>query len=102
ATAGDLITRDVVAGWLEAAGRPYDVANDPPFAGGVDWRRAHPAVYDEVVFVCGPFYAHRRVVEGLPRPAGPVLVRVERALRFWRGNPLRRYALDLMVHRFRG
>ncbi len=54
ATAGDLIARDLVGGWLESAGREFDVALAPPFSGGVDWRLIDPAEYDEVIFVCGP------------------------------------------------
>ncbi|MEX0655024.1 MAG: polysaccharide pyruvyl transferase family protein [Phycisphaeraceae bacterium] len=55
ATAGDLISRDLVADWLRRAGVAFDVALAPPFAGGVDWASVDPAVYDCVVFVCGPF-----------------------------------------------
>jgi Polysaccharide pyruvyl transferase len=55
ATAGDLITRDLVCEWLQAAGHPYHVAVAPPFTGGVDWRTADPGDYTHVVFVCGPF-----------------------------------------------
>ena len=54
ATAGDLIARDVVCDWLGEAGVSYDVACDPPFTGGIDWRAADPRNYDRVVFVCGP------------------------------------------------
>ena len=55
ATAGDLLTRDLVCRWLEDAGRPYDVAVAPPFVGGISWNAADPADYSDVVFVCGPF-----------------------------------------------
>jgi len=55
ATAGDLIARDLLVGWLRDAGHHVDVANSPPFDGGVDWRRVDPGDYDHVVFVCGPF-----------------------------------------------
>ena len=55
ATAGDLITRDLICEWLEAAGFLFDVANVPPFSGGVDWRSVDPGAYTHVVFVCGPF-----------------------------------------------
>ena len=54
ATAGDLVARDVVCGWLDEAGVPFDVAAVPPFDGDVDWRAADPARYSHVVFVCGP------------------------------------------------
>jgi len=55
-TAGDLMVRDVVCDWLEAAGFTYDVAIASPFAHerGVDWRGATPGDYACVVFVCGP------------------------------------------------
>jgi len=55
ATAGDLITRDLVADWLRRAGIETDIATAPPFAGGVDWREVEPDRYSHVVFVCGPF-----------------------------------------------
>jgi hypothetical protein len=54
ATAGDLMARDVACGWLERAGREYDVANASPFGSGVDWREVDPADYADLVFVCGP------------------------------------------------
>jgi hypothetical protein len=56
ATAGDLMARDVVCEWLDAAGCAWDVAIAPPFnhERGVDWRGAAPGDYDCVVFVCGP------------------------------------------------
>lgn len=56
ATAGDLYVRDLAEDWLRAAGHEVDVANLPPFAGGVDWRRVDPLAYDHVVFACGPFH----------------------------------------------
>ncbi len=54
ATAGDLMARDVACGWLERAGRSYEVALSPAFGGGVDCWSVDPAAYSEVVFVCGP------------------------------------------------
>jgi hypothetical protein len=56
ATAGDLLAKDVVCGWLDAAGLSYDVAIDPRFGAGVAWDDADPGRYSHVVFVCGPFY----------------------------------------------
>ena len=53
ATAGDLLSRDVVCGWLDDAEIPYDVAAAPPFA-GVDWQAGDPSRYTHLVFVCGP------------------------------------------------
>jgi len=55
ATAGDLIARDRVTGWLEEQGLAYDVAVAPPFALGIDWRTTDPKAYSHVIFVCGPF-----------------------------------------------
>jgi hypothetical protein len=70
ASAGDLIARDLVAGWLEEAGCGYDVAVAPPFTGGVDWREADPAGYTHLVFVCGPLGNGEPVSELLERFAG--------------------------------
>jgi Polysaccharide pyruvyl transferase len=61
ATAGDLLARDVACRWLDDAGRDFDVANAPAFGGGVDWRRVDPTRYSDVVFVCGPVEAGRRL-----------------------------------------
>jgi hypothetical protein len=55
ASAGDLLTRDLVCQWLDSQDRPYDVALAPPFEGGIDWRSASATNYSHVVFVCGPF-----------------------------------------------
>jgi Polysaccharide pyruvyl transferase len=55
ATAGDLMARDLACQWLAVAGRPFDVANDRPFTGGVDWRAVDPAAYSDLLLVCGPF-----------------------------------------------
>ncbi len=55
ATAGDLITRDLLCEWLETTGIPFDVALAPPFSEGVDWRAVDPQAFTHVVFVCGPF-----------------------------------------------
>lgn len=55
ATAGDLLAREMLRGWLEDAGVAADVALVPPFRGGVDWRRVDPSAYSDVIFTCGPF-----------------------------------------------
>lgn len=55
ATAGDLLSSDLVCEWLAAAGYSVDRAFAPPFVGGVDWRTVDPHAYAYVVFVCGPF-----------------------------------------------
>lgn len=74
ATAGDLISRDLVCEWLGKAGLPYDVALAFPFQGGVDWRCVDPATYSNVVFVCGPFGNGWPITEFLPRFAGCRLI----------------------------
>ena len=56
ATGGDIFAMEVAVDWLKQAGfEKIDVAFDPPFKGGVDWRHVDPAAYSHVVFVCGPF-----------------------------------------------
>jgi hypothetical protein len=64
----------VACEWLRDAGREYDVALAPPFAGGVDWRAVDPAAYEQVVFVCGPFGNGPPLVEFLEKFAGRRLV----------------------------
>lgn len=56
ATAGDLLTKDVVCDWLASAGVSYDVALGAPFQEGVNWRMVDPGEYSYLVFCCGPFY----------------------------------------------
>jgi len=77
ATAGDLLARDAVCGWLAEAGCPADVALAPPFPGGVDWREVEPDAYSHVVFVCGPFGRGWPLTDFLPRFAGRRLVGVD-------------------------
>jgi hypothetical protein len=67
ATAGDLLARDVACGWLEQAGRSYDVANAPAFGPGIDWQRADPASYTDVLFVCGPVHSATPILDLLSR-----------------------------------
>jgi hypothetical protein len=55
ATAGDLLSRDVVTSWLVQHGIPHVVATAPPFSGGVDWRGTDANTFSHVLFVCGPF-----------------------------------------------
>src|SRR5881396_626415 len=57
ATAGDLISRDMVCQWLKEAKIVADVADSDkfPYNGGVNWRLADPSVYTDLLFVCGPF-----------------------------------------------
>ncbi len=67
ATAGDILSKDVVCNWLTEAGYPFDVAKAPPFRGGVDWRTVDPNAYSHIVFVCGPFGNGWPVTEFLER-----------------------------------
>jgi Polysaccharide pyruvyl transferase len=55
ATAGDLMARDVVCGWLSNAGFEFDIAVAAPFEGDVHVEYCDPRDYSRVVFVCGPF-----------------------------------------------
>lgn len=96
ATAGDLLARDVVCGWLREAGVPHDVALDPPFAGGVDWRAVDPGAYDRVVFVCGPCGEGWPLTEFLPRFAGRRLIGLDVSML----DPLERWnPFDLLLER---
>jgi hypothetical protein len=74
ASAGDVLVRDLACAWLARAGVAHDVANAPPFPGGVDWRDADPARYDVVLFVCGPFGDGPPVAELLEKFRGRRLV----------------------------
>jgi hypothetical protein len=55
ATAGDLLSGDLLREWLAAEEIPTDIATDPPFTGGVDWRQVDPEAYSHLIFVCGPW-----------------------------------------------
>ena len=55
ATAGDILAGKLACEWLKQAGYSYDIALDPPFSGGVNWRSVDPQLYTHVLFVCGPF-----------------------------------------------
>lgn len=80
-TAGDLLSRDLVCGWLDRGGYSYDVALAPPFDGGVDWRAADPGAYSHVVFVCGPFVRNDLSRAFLERFGGRPLVGVNLSLK---------------------
>lgn len=96
ATAGDLLARDLVCGWIEQAGRSYDVALAAPFTGGVDWQTVDPSSYSHVVFVCGPFGNGWPLTEFLPRFSGCRLIGLNlsmlESLKTW--NPF-----DLLLER---
>jgi hypothetical protein len=55
ATAGDLLTCDLVREWLEQAGYSCQVAVSKPFDGGISLQCAEAEKYALAVFVCGPF-----------------------------------------------
>ena len=67
ATAGDLLSRDVVCSWLDRANCPYEIALAAPFAGGVDLADVDPNSYSHLVFVCGPFGRSPEVEQFLAR-----------------------------------
>lgn len=73
ATVGDVQARDVVGGWLEEAGVPFDFAVSPPLAAGVDWQDVDPRRYSHLVLVCGPVW------DGCPLT--PLLDRFKRSRR---------------------
>ena len=79
-TAGDLLAGDVVAGWLERAGVPFDLARAPKYGHGVDWERADPADYTHLVWVCGPMTRGPRQTALRERFRGCRLVAVDVSL----------------------
>jgi hypothetical protein len=70
ATAGDLLSRDLVCLWLGEGGIPFDVAVAPPFVGGSCLSSVDPTSYTHVVFVCGPFGNGPPVTDFLERFGG--------------------------------
>ncbi|GAB4374193.1 MAG: hypothetical protein Kow00121_18270 [Elainellaceae cyanobacterium] len=74
ATTGDLLSGKLVGEWLEQAGWQYDIAFDPPFSGGVNWRVVDPNNYSHIVFVCGPFQQGELEAEFFARFAGCRLI----------------------------
>lgn len=99
ATAGDLMARDVTGRWLAGVALPYDVALADPFAGGVDWERVDPSRYSHLIFVCGPFYARRKVFELLPNAAVTALRWLDPVMK-GRLATFRPSILELLVRRF--
>ena len=67
ATAGDLMTGELVCEWLAERGIPADFALHEPFEGGVDWREVTPSRYTHFVFICGPFGENEMTRELLDR-----------------------------------
>lgn len=75
-TAGDLLAKDLVRGWVEEAGHEVDVAVAPPFDGDLAWESAVAADYGAVIFVCGPFRPGWPLTEYLEHFAGRPLIGV--------------------------
>lgn len=101
ATAGDLMARDVACGWLREMGIHVDVANAPPFEGGVDWLTVDPSRYTDLVFVCGPVWFGRKAERLLAPPlVASALLRCAPALRRIGLDPIRRLPLELLTRRF--
>jgi Polysaccharide pyruvyl transferase len=73
-TAGDVIARDVVCGWLREGCVDHDVALPSGVTGGVDWQSVEPTRYTHVAFVCGPFLKTWPVDEFLQRFDGARLI----------------------------
>jgi hypothetical protein len=55
ATAGDLLSAELVSDWFHRSGIPCDIAAASPFEGDVDYEEADPGAYTHAAFVCGPF-----------------------------------------------
>lgn len=77
ATAGDLLAGELACEWLEHFGCPYDIAVDPPFGGGINWRLADPKNYSHVVFVCGPFQKGELEAQFLSHFAGCHMIGID-------------------------
>jgi hypothetical protein len=100
ATAGDVMARDVACDWLTEAGVCFDVANAPPFDGGVDWQTVDPSRYTDLVFVCGPvWFGHKSELLRRPRIANALLDLAPKLSRLGL-DPVTRFPLELLLHRF--
>src|SRR5437763_14700609 len=55
ATAGDLLSRDVLGEWLRITGVPFDCLVTPPFNDGIRIDELRRDDYTDVVVVCGPY-----------------------------------------------
>lgn len=62
ATFGDVEAMEVVCGWLEETGVPYDVAsNGEDGVGGPRLLDLSPSDYSIFIFVCGPWYPRKKL-----------------------------------------
>jgi glycosyltransferase involved in cell wall biosynthesis/SAM-dependent methyltransferase len=96
ATAGDLLTRDLVCEWLEAAGISHEVALVSPFSGGVAWHASDPREFSHVVFVCGPFGREEYEEEFLSRFKNCRLIGINLSMKL----PLEEWnPFDLLIER---
>jgi len=96
ATAGDLISRDLVCEWLRSWDIAYNVANELSLGSGVDWRQVRPGDYSHVVFVCGPFARGELEAEFLSRFAGSRLIGLNLSM----GLPLEAWnPFDFLIER---
>ena len=59
-TAGDVMARDLVANWLQAANVPWDFLVAPPLDGGVRPEDMRPEAYTHFLLVCGPYVQGRQ------------------------------------------
>lgn len=100
ATAGDLLALEVTSGWLADAQMDFDVALDPSHGPGVDWRRVDPRAYTHHLFVCGPFFARRRLLRVLPRWGATALARVNPLVHRLGCRQIDDAIVELMVRRF--
>lgn len=55
ATAGDLLTRDLLCDWLRELGMDYEIAVAPPFTGGPSLAEVDAHAFTHAFFICGPF-----------------------------------------------
>jgi hypothetical protein len=96
ATAGDLITRDLVCEWLQAARHPYDLAVAPPFTGALTGAPQTLEITRTSCFVCGPFGPGGWEREFLDRFAGCRLIGMDLSMKV----PLDEWNLfDLLIER---
>lgn len=100
ATAGDLLALEVTRTWLSKVGMPFDVALEGLHGQGVDWRRVDPEAYSHLLFVCGPFYARRRLLRVLPRRLATAVVRTACLAGPIGIRCIERIVLELLVRRF--
>jgi hypothetical protein len=96
ATAGDLLTCELVREWLEQAGYSCEVAFAKPFNGGVSLKSVVAGSYSLAVFVCGPFERKELESEFLGRFSSCYVIGLNLTL----PTPLDRWnPFDLLIER---